>query len=433
MKQYPFWWDSVPALRAATLHAEPTTEHAELRSRTFDVAIVGAGYTGLSAARALAKTGASVVVLEREHVGAGASSRNGGQVLTGLKLDPATLVDRYGERRARELFDISLASIARVEAIIAEEAIACDYARTGHIQAAWKPSHFEAFRAEQALLARVFGHHVDLVPPGSQQSELGSTRYHGLLVDERSGALNPAAYVHGLAVAACRAGAQIAAGLAADDVRRRGQGWTVTTAQGDIDAGDVLIATDTFTGEASRVLQRRVVPIGSYVIATEPLPEVLGRGLLPRGRMAFDSKDLLYYFRLTADLRLLFGGRAEFTQPTPETIGRAAEVLRRGMVAVFPELAATSVEYAWAGTVAFSRDQMPRAGRLDGMYYAGGYCGHGIAMATGLGELIARRMSGDRFEHPLLDDRFSTIPLYFGKPWFLPVVGAYYRVKDWIQ
>ena len=433
MKHYPFWWDAAPGLRAGIQESEPAARNVEFQSRTVDVAIVGAGYTGLSAARSLAKAGASVVVLEREHVGAGASSRNGGQVLTGMKLDPATLVDRYGERRARELFDISLESIARLEAIIVEEAISCDYVRTGHLQAAWKPSHFEHFRVEQALLARVFDHRVDLVPPGSQQSELGSTRYHGLLVDERSGALNPAAYVHGLALAACRAGAEIASGTAADDAKRRGNRWTITTARGEIDARDVLLATDTYTGPASRVLRRRMVPIGSYVIATEPLPEAVSLKLLPRGRMAFDSKNFLYYFRLTADLRLLFGGRAEFTQPNPDTIRRAAEVLRRGMVGVFPELADTRVDYAWAGTVAFSRDQMPRAGRLDGMYYAGGYCGHGIAMATCLGELIARRMSGEAFEHPLLDDRFPPIPLYSGNPWFLPIVGAFYQVKDWIQ
>lgn len=426
MKDYPVWWDTVPALQAATLPSG-------LYSRAFDVAIVGAGYTGLSAARALAKAGASVIVLDRDHAGAGASSRNAGQVLTGMKVDPATLVARYGERRARTLFDISLESLARVETIVAEEGIACGYARTGHIQAAWKPAHFEEFRVEQALLATVFGHRVDLVSRDSQQSELGSKRYHGLLVDERSGALNPAAYVHGLAAAVCRAGARIAGGTPADDVQRRGSRWVVTTAGGDIDARDVLIATDTYTGRASRTLRRRVVPVGSYAIATEPLDEALCRKLLPRGRMAFDSKNFLYYFRLTTDGRLLFGGRAAFAPPTDESIRRAAQVLRQGMTAVFPELADTRIDYAWAGTVGFSRDQMPRAGRLDGMYYAGGYCGHGIALATCLGELIARRMSGEAFEHPLFDDQFPAIPLYGGRPWFLPLVGAFYQVKDWIQ
>jgi glycine/D-amino acid oxidase-like deaminating enzyme len=155
--------------------------------------------------------------------------------------------------------------------------------------------------------------------------------------------------------------------------------------------------------------------------------------VLPRGRVVFDSKNYLYYFRLTSDRRLLFGGRAEFKQPGPDTTKRAAAILKRGLVRIFPELADKRIEYAWGGNVAFTRDQMPRAGKLDDMYFAGGYCGHGIAMATALGELVARRMAGELIEHPLFDDRFAPIPFYHGRPWFLPIVGAYYRMKDWVQ
>ncbi|HMD36280.1 MAG TPA: FAD-dependent oxidoreductase, partial [Vicinamibacterales bacterium] len=190
-----------------------------------DVAVVGAGYTGLSAARRLAMAGASVVVLDRERVGWGASSRNGGQVLTGLKLDPATLVARYGERRARELFDGANESIAYLEAVIAAESIDCDYERTGHLQAAWKPSHFEAFRAEQSLLARAFDHRVELLPRSEQRAEIASDVYHGVLIDPKSASLNPAKYVDGLARAAVRRGARIAAGAGVDRLERSGGGW----------------------------------------------------------------------------------------------------------------------------------------------------------------------------------------------------------------
>src|SRR5207247_2778761 len=138
----------------------------------------------------------------------------------------------------------------------------------------------------------------------------------------------------------------------------------------------------------------------------------------------------LYYFRLTADHRLLFGGRAEFSTPTDGSLRRAASILRDGLVRIFPQLAQVCIEYAWSGNVAFTRDQMPHAGRLDGAYYAGGYCGHGIAMATYLGDLVARRMAGESIEHPLMDDRFPPIPLYRGRPWFLPLVGAYYKLRD---
>ena len=402
------------------------------QSRRVDVAIIGAGYTGLAAARQLARVGASVVVLERERVGWGASSRNGGQVLTGLKLDPATLVARVGERRARELFEISLESMAALETLIAGEAIECEWERTGHIQAASTRAHFDAFREEQQLLARVFNHRVELVPRAEQRAEIASDAYHGLLVDERSAALNPAQYVRGLGAAAVRAGAVIAEGAGVERLSRQSMRWAIETSRGIVDAGDVFVATNGYTDGAAPALQRRFIPIGSYVIATEPLPASVALTLLPKRRMAFDSKHFLHYFRLTRDSRLLFGGRAEFTRPTPDTTRRAAAVLHRGLTSVFPQLAGAPIEYAWGGNVAFTRDEMPHAGRLDQIYYAGGYCGHGIAMATYLGALVARRMAGEPIEHPLFDDRFPAIPLYRGNPWFLPLVGAYYKLRDWI-
>jgi glycine/D-amino acid oxidase-like deaminating enzyme len=377
--------------------------------------------------------GAIVVVVEREQVGWGASSRNGGQVLTGMKLDVGTLVDRFGAVRARQLFDVATDSIARLEALIGEEAIECEYTRAGHLQAAFKPSHFDAFLEEQALLARVFDHEVRVLPRSEQHGEIGSDAYHGVLVDERSGGLNPAQYVRGLAAAATRAGAAIVTGAGVTSLERKPSVWRVRTTAGDIEAQDLLVATNGYTDAAVPALQRRFVPIGSYIIATEPLDEHVATSLLPRRRMAFDSKHFLYYFRLTTDRRLLFGGRAEFGRPDERTTRRAAAILRKGMDTVFPSLSGVGIDYAWGGNVAFTRDQMPRAGRLDDLNYAGGYCGHGVAMATYLGEQIARRIGGEPIEHPLFDDRFPAIPMYSGNPWFLPLVGAYYQVKDWLQ
>lgn len=439
MNEYPYWWDTLPAVAGTNpeprTNPEPGTLNPEPVSvpPRADVVVVGAGFTGLAAARQLARAGATVLVLERERIGWGASSRNGGQILTGLKLDPGTLVARFGETRARELFEIAGESIARLDAVIAENAIECELARVGHLQAAWKPAHFEGFREEQALLARVFAHRVELVPRAEQRSEIGTDLYHGVMVDERSGALNPAKYVHGLAAAAARSGVTIAEGAGVACVERQAGGWRVRTTAGDVLARDVLFATNGYTDGAAPELRRRLVPIGSYIIATEPLPAPQAAALLPRRRMAFDSKNFLYYFRVTADRRLLFGGRAEFGRPSPDTTRRAAAILRTGMTSVFPELAAVRIEYAWGGNVAFTRDQMPRAGKLEGVFYAGGYCGHGVAMATYLGEQIARRIAGEPIVHPLFDDRFPAIPAYTGTPWFLPLVGAYYRVKDWLQ
>ena len=397
------------------------------------MAIVGSGYTGLSAAGQLRRSGASVVVLERDRIGFGASSRNGGQVLTGLKLEPQALVARYGETRARQLFNLSHDAIVELQRIVAGESIDCELERTGHLQAAVKPGHFRGLEEEQALLSRVFNHQTTLIAEADQSMELGGRGYRGVLVDEESLAINPAKYVHGLAVAAIRAGAVIAEGAAVDQISRSGQEWRIDTARGQVQARDVLIATNGYTDKAAPALQRRLIPIGSYIIATEPLPAALAARLIPKLRMVFDSKYFLHYFRLTSDNRLLFGGRAEFSGPTLESAKRAESILRHAMSSIFPELARTPVEYAWSGHVAFTRDQMPHAGRLDDMFYAGGYCGHGIAMATYLGGLIARRIAGEPLESPFFDDHFAAIPLYYGRPWFLPAVGLYYRLLDWLS
>jgi glycine/D-amino acid oxidase-like deaminating enzyme len=427
VKASPYWWDTVA----------PESTKYDVRSSTLparaDVVIVGAGYTGLSAARHLARAGASVVVVEREQVGWGASSRNGGQVLTGMKVDAAALVERFGQARARQLFEIATESMVRLETLIAEDGIACDYERTGHLCAAFKPAHFDGFLEEQALLARVFDHRVHLVPRADQRAEIGSDAYYGLLVDERSGGLNPARFVQGLAGAAIARGAAVVTGVGVIGIDGHGDAWRVRTTAGEVEAGDVLMASNGYTDSASPALQRRFIPIGSYIIATEPLAEPQWSALLPRRRMAFDSKHFLYYFRVTPDRRLLFGGRAEFGRPDAETTRRAAAILYQGMTKVFPQLAGVRIDYAWGGNVAFTRDQMPRAGRLDGVYYAGGYCGHGVAMAAYLGEQIARRIAGEPIDHPLFDDRFPAIPMYAGDPWFLPLVGAYYQVRDWLQ
>jgi glycine/D-amino acid oxidase-like deaminating enzyme len=423
----PYWWTS-----DARTEAPASTLPADLTRA--DVVIIGAGYTGLSAARVLARFGARVVVLERERVGWGASSRNAGQILTGLKLDPVTLAATVGEARLGELFAISIETIAALEETIAREAIACDYARTGHAQAASRPSHFEDFRTEQALLARSCRHEVSLVPADRQRSEIGSDAFFGVMIDERSGGLDPAKYVDGLAAAARRAGAILGEGAGVRQVARDGDRWRVTLESGATIAGrDVLVAVNGYADEAAPWLQRRVIPIGSYTIVTEPLSPDLAASILPRRRMAFDSRNFLHYFRLTPDDRLLFGGRAAFAPPSATTTRESAAILTRDMRSIFPELAMTRVAYAWGGSVGFTRDQFPHAGtNSEGLHYAAGYCGHGVAMSTYLGALMARRIAGETIVHPLIDRPWPAIPLFRGTPWFLPVVGAYYRFRDWL-
>ncbi len=411
------WW-AAPRAEIATASALPDRA---------DVVVVGGGYTGLSAARAIAKSGATVAVLERETIGWGASSRNGGMVLPGYKADLPVLVRRLGLERTRTLFHDSLEAIGFVESLVREEQIECGWARTGHVTLAAKPSHLAGLGASQRLLEREFGYASELIGPERIAGEIGSTRYHGGLLDPLAGAVQPAAYVAGLAAAAVRHGAMLLERTGVSAIRRVGGGFRLQTSRGPVDADAVLIATNGYTGRLLPWLARRVVPVGSYIIATEPLAPDVAQGLIPRGRMLSDTKNLLYYFRLSPDGRLVFGGRAAFS-PTAQAASR--EILRRGMVEVYPELANVRVDFAWGGTLGFTLDQMPHAGQHAGITYALGYGGHGVACASWLGDRVGRAMLG-RAEWPALSAiPFRAVPFYEGWPWFLPFAGAYYGLKD---
>lgn len=416
----------------------PRATSADFPSRA-DVAIIGAGFTGLSAARTLAKRGASVVVLEANSIGWGASSRNGGMVLTGLKLSPGVLARRYGMDLTRRMYAASLASIDLVEQIVREENIACDFSRCGHLEVACKPSHFEGYARSAETIAANFGHELRVVPRSQLSQEIGSSIYYGGLVDDSSAGVNPARYSAGLAAAAMRSGALVFENTRATDISRDSHNgssaFSLHTSRGKITADKVLIATSGYTSSATPGLRRKIIPIGSFIITTAPLPDGLARDLSPRNRMIYDSKHYLYYYRLTPDNRMLFGGRAAFFPETGNTIHRSAEILRRGMVSVFPQLRDAKVDHAWGGTLDFCFDTMPHAGQMDGIHYALGYAGHGVAMATYLGSKIAEQMSGIDADIPFSHIPFPGAPLglYNGRPWFLPFAGAYYKVLDWIS
>jgi glycine/D-amino acid oxidase-like deaminating enzyme len=429
-KQKSFWSDTVnDSLRDAL---RPLPEGT-------DVAVIGAGFTGLSAARTLAKAGARVAVLEAETAGWGASSRNGGMVLTGLKLPISKLVAKYGLDLSRKLYAASLTSIDCVERIVKEDEIDCDFARSGHLVVACKASHFEEFRRSAELLKREFQHEVRIVSRQELGSEIGSELYHGGLVDESSAGVNPARYVAGLAGAAEKAGAELHEQTRVERVEREAKGgvsgFRVFTNRGTLRAHDVFVATSGYTGKATPALRRRVIPVGSYIIVTEPLPEELARRVSPRNRMIFDSKNFLYYFRLTPHRRMLFGGRAAFFPETPNSIRQSAKILSDGMRSVFPMLRDAAIDYAWGGTLDFSFDMLPHAGRIDGMYYAMGYAGHGVAMATYLGAKMAETIAGRPVDNPFSNLPFPGAPLglYNGTPWFLPFAGAWYKLLDWIR
>jgi glycine/D-amino acid oxidase-like deaminating enzyme len=417
----------------------PRTDLARALPETADVAVIGAGFTGLSAGRALAKKGVKVVVLESETVGWGASSRNGGMVLTGMKLGVNQLISMYGRERTQRMYAASLASIDCVEQIVGEERIACDFSRSGHLEVACKQAHFDDYARQVEVIRREFNHELKIVPRSELRTEIGSDIYYGGMVDETSVGLNPARYVAGLGEAAIRAGACVYEKSRVEQVgratRQGNAGWNLTTSKGKLWARDVFVATSGYTSRATPSLQKKIIPIGSYIIATEVLPDALGRELSPRNRMIYDSKNYIYYYRLTPDNRMLFGGRAAFFPESRDTIRKSAEILRRGMVEVYPQLRNTNVEFVWGGTLDFAFDIMPHAGQMEGMYYALGYAGHGVAMATYQGQLMASRIAGETTENPFDGIPFPGAPLglYNGSPWFLPFAGAYYKFLDWVS
>ena len=411
----------------------------EILPETADVAVIGAGFTGLSAARELAKRGARVVVLEAQTIGWGASSRNGGMVLTGLKVSVEQLVKRYGLYRARAMYASSIASIDLVEQIVRDEAIECDFSRCGHLEVACKQSHFDAYARSAEIIARDFDHKLDVIPRSDLRDEIGSDIYFGGMVDRSSAGVNPARYVAGLGRAAIKSGACIQENTPAEDIRRAfrsgAAGFQITTPKGTLWAHDVLIATSGYTSRVTPALQKKLIPIGSFIIVTERLWSELARELSPRNRMIYDSKNYLYYYRLTPDDRMLFGGRAAFFPETGNTVKRSVEILRRGLIEVYPQLRKTKIDYAWGGTLDFAFDIMPHAGQIDGMYHSVGYAGHGVAMATYLGSKIAAVISGGAEENPYRDIPFRGAPfgLYDGRPWFLPFAGAWYKFLDWVS
>ena len=404
----------------------PRFPASQLPSST-DVAIIGGGYTGLSAARCLARRATDVTVLERHTVGWGASGRNGGFVLPGYKPEMEKLYHRLGAERAAAMFQLSLDGIAFLRDLIQQEDIACDFVPCGAITLAAKPGHVPALAESGRFLRERLGYQTELLTRAELAREIGSARYHGGLLDPGGCSLQPAKYVAGLAQAAARAGACLVEEAEVTRIRRDRGRFEVTTSKGVIRAREVLAATNGYTPRSLPGLRRRVIPIGSYQIATEPLDPALGRRLVPHGRVFSDTKNLLYYFRLSPDGRMVFGGRASFT-PTSHT--RSAAILRAGMREVFPELADSPIDYTWSGKVAYPIDHLPHAGRLQGVHYAMGYCGHGVALATYLGARMGEVLAGSGEIPDLGTSSFRPVPLLFGVPWFLPFVGGYYRVRD---
>jgi glycine/D-amino acid oxidase-like deaminating enzyme len=419
MKMMSYWLDTARPFASA----EPGPPDGNA-----DVAVVGAGFTGLSAALALAKKGAKVVVLEAGRVANEASGRNGGMCNNGFAQDYHSLATRLGRERANMLYRAFDAGVDKVEAIIAEEKIDCHFRRVGKLKVAAKPAHYDKLARSQELMAREVDPDTRMIRRSELHEEIGSERYFGGMLFEKSAAMHMGMYGQGLAEAAVRRGARIYEKNPVIELRRvGGQTHDVRTPSGAVRANQVLLATGTST-------IGRIVPVGAFIIATEPLPlEQLDR-LTPNRRNTTDTRNFVNYFRVLPDNRLLFGGRARFSGASnPTSDAKSGAILRRSLAQVFPELAKARIDYCWGGMVDMTRDRLPRAGEHNGVFYSMGYSGHGTQMATYMGAIMAEVLDGRAELNPWRDFDWPAIPGHFGKPWFLPFVGAYYRFQDLVR
>ena len=414
----PYWQDGpVPRLAAQPPPAQ------------IDVLIVGAGYTGLSAARETSAAGASTLVLEAGPLGAGCSGRNGGQVAYSIKPTFAALEARHGASRAFAIAREGVAAVEHLRNLATEEGLDCDWRAHGCYFGAHTPRHFTALAREADAQPPGLGQRISIVGRADQRNEIDSDFYHGGLVYHDDAAVDPMRMLLGLLRRAQERGALVLDHCRVQSITRQRGGFSALTSRGTITARKVLIATNGYSGPLSPWHRRRVIPIGSYQIATEPLGIERVRALIPQQRNVVDSRRMVVYFRPSPDgQRIIFGGRAALAEHDPlACVPRLTSMLTQ----VFPQLRSVAVTHAWAGWVAYTFDTLPHLGQEDGLFYCMGYCGQGVPLAPYFGCRIGQQMMGIAQGRTPLDGlTFQARPYYFGRPWFLAPSVLAYRTLD---
>ena len=419
-KPRPFWWDEY----------EPRSLPDRDPPKTARVAIVGAGYAGLSAALELERLGLDAVVLDAMEPGYGGSTRNGGMVSGGVNVGKRYFAKPLPPAEAAPSLHDAADAFTHIEDLIAREKIECDWTKAGYFLGAWCRGHYKAMARRVALLNAEARSEAYLVPEARQREEIGSDYYRGGMIITRAAHLHPARYFKGLLGLSQNRGISILSKVPVTKLSRWGSRWRVETPRGTIEAGDVVIATNGYTGDATPQFKRRVVPVGSYIIATEELSPEIANTLSPKNRSIADTRRVLTYYRMSPDRkRLIFGGRAKFGHTD---VIETARILYTFMTDRYPQLKGVKITHAWTGNVAFTLDELPHMGKLDNLHYALGCNGSGIAMMTYLGRQTARRIIGGANSTCGFElEEFPDFPLYNGSPnWALPAVGAYYRFRD---
>jgi len=423
MKHTSYWTDDYPRPDDLPVVKDLPTD--------VDVAVVGGGYCGLSAARTVAKSGISVAVLERETIGWGASSRNGGMTGTGLKQRSPNIFKLYGEEYGRIFHQTTLDALDMIKEMVYEDGIDCDWEQKGELCVYFKPSHYDPDPAWKSWYEEKLDLQFELVHPDELRSAIGSDAYFGGYINRLGASLHPAKLVFGMAEVAARRGAQLCENAGVTRIEKLENGYQLHTARGNLKARRVIVATNGYTDSLVPGLQSKVIPVGSYTIVTEPLPEDLQREISPQGLMFWDSKWFINYFRLTPDGRMLWGGRNNLS--TTLDLDGSAEILRQGMVRAFPQLEDVPITHSWTGQLGLTFDLIPHIGQIDGIIYAMGFCGHGLHTAIYLGQEVGQMVTGQKSSSPYSEIPHKTYFFYRKNPWFMPLAVQYYRVRDWLS
>ena len=387
------------------------------------------GYTGLHAALQTVRGGRSTLVFDAGDAGWGCSSRNGGQVSTSIKPTYELLARRHGQKRAFDILNEGQKSLAWIAQFIGAERIDCDFRRVGRFHAAHNAAQYEALAARVGSQPKGLEVDAFMVPRDRQHEELGTDLYWGGAVYTQHCSVHPARYHQGLLDRVLASGGQVASRCPVLQISRSDGLFRLRTPRGEVMARDVVIATNGYTGNLTPWLRRRVIPIGSYMIATEPVPAQLMDRLFPTDRIVSDTRKVVYYYRCTPDRsRILFGGRVSHQETDPRISGPK---LHADMVRLFPQLRETRISHSWCGFVAYTFDELMHIGKHDGMHYAMGYCGAGVGTSSYFGMRLGQQVLGLKEGRTALDDlAFQTRPLYTGNPWFLAPSVAYYRWRD---
>lgn len=421
IKYQPYWWDEAPR--------DPATADVPKKC---DVAIVGSGFTGLSAANTLLDNARNAVVFDKDHPGFGASTRNGGQVGSGnQKFRVRKLIELRGEAKAVALLREGTRMLEYIEQLIAKEQIDCDFQRCGRFRAAIRPQHYEAMARDMEDLRKFAGVESFMVPRAEQSSEIGADMFFGGSVLPNDASLHPGRYHAGLARRVTEKGGRIVGGAEVLDITRDGNAFCVKTARGTTRARNVIIATNGYTGALVRELKPRIVPVGSGLIATGEIDAAVVDRLLPKRRVYGNTNRVFSYFRLAPGARrIIWGGRVG--RLAAEKSPRAYSPLASDMLRVFPDLAEVPITHAWSGLIGYTYDEIPHLGcTAAGIHYALGYCGTGVSRATYFGQKIALRLIGKKDGQTAFDDlTFPAFPAHPIAKQAVPVVETWYRLRD---